>query len=76
MMTSVPYVAIGPDELGEPAEVIRCASCGQTHPIEYGTSRTLRPDNTWTEPVPSKTLGFYSCGGHLYVGTVNGREWK
>lgn len=75
-MSDIPYVAIGADELGEPTETIDCARCGQTHPIEYATSQTLRADNTWTEPVPSKLLGFYKCCGELYVGTVKGRRWK
>lgn len=75
-MSDLPYVAIGSDELGEPAEVIECARCGQTHQIEYGTSQTLRADNTWTAPVPSKKLGFYKCSGNLYLGTVEGRRWK
>ena len=76
-MTDIPYVAIGADELGEPAEAIQCARCGQTHQIEYGTSRTLLADGvTWSEPVPSRTLGFYKCAGQLFVGTVGGRRWK
>lgn len=73
---AVPYVAIGPDELAEPAEAVDCTRCGEQHVIEYGTSRTLLADNTWSEPVPSKKLGFYKCGGELYLGTVEGRRWK
>lgn len=75
-MSDIPYVAIGADELGEATETIDCARCGQKHPIEYGTSKTLREDGTWSEPVPIKTLGFYKCSGQLYVGTVDGRRWK
>lgn len=75
-MTAIPYVAIGADELGEPTEVIHCTRCGEPHAIEYGTSKTLRADNTWSDPAPSKTLGFYECQGQLYLGTVNGRRWK
>lgn len=75
-MTAIPYVAIGDNELGEPTEMIQCSRCGQEHAIEYGTSKTLLPDNTWSEPVPSKTLGFYECEGQLYLGTVGGRKWK
>lgn len=73
---SVPFVAIGADELGDPTEVAQCAVCGAEHPIEYGTSRTLLPDGTWSEPKPSRTLGFYRCGGQLYLGTIDGRRWK
>lgn len=75
-MSAIPYVAVGPDELGEQTEVIACPRCKEEHAIEYGTSKTLRPDNTWSEPVPSKLLGFYKCQGKLYLGTVEGRKWK
>lgn len=67
------FVAIGGEELGEPTETIRCRLCGQEHPIEYGTSKTLLPDNTWTEPTLSKIAGFYKCDGKLYLGTLDGR---
>jgi len=75
-MTTTPYVAIGHEELGEPTEAIHCPHCDQEHPIEYGTSKTLLPDNTWSEPVPSKLLGYYKCQGKLYLGTIQGRKWK
>lgn len=74
-MSPLPFIAIGDDQLGDLAEVVECARCGAAHPIEYGTSRTLLPDNTWSEPVPSKTLGFYQCEGNLYVGTVKGKTF-
>lgn len=76
-MTAIPYVAIGSDELGEQTEMIRCPSCQDEHPIEYGTSKTLMPDGkTWSEPKPSRLLGFYKCHGKLYLGTVGGRKWR
>lgn len=73
---TTPYVAIGMNELWEETETIQCPRCGQDHPIEYGTSKTLLPDNTWTEPKPSKLLGFYRCQDAMYLGTVEGRRWK
>ena len=76
-MTTTPYVAIGPDELGEQTEVIWCPRCETEHPIEYGTSQTLLPDGkSWSEPKLSKLAGFYKCQGELYLGTVDGRQWK
>lgn len=75
-MSASPYVAVGPDELGEQTEVIACPRCKEEHAIEYGTSKTLQPDNTWSEPVSSKLLGFYKCQGKLYLGTVEGRKLK
>lgn len=75
----IPFLAIGNNELGEPTEIVECAKCGGTHQIEYGetTSRTLMPDGvTWSEPQPSRILGFYQCGGATYLGTVAGRALK
>jgi len=67
-------IAIGNDELGpEAGESIACDKCGYTHPIEFGTSRTLKDDGTWTESHPSKLVGFYRCGGQLYLASLNGR---
>lgn len=71
---SVPFIAIGADELGEPTEVAQCAVCAGEHPVEYGTSRTLLTDGTWSEPRPSRLLGFYQCGDDLFVATINGRR--
>ena len=69
--------AIGNDELELlPAapEAITCPHCGSEHPIEYGTSRTLKKDGSgWTDPVPSKLLGFYKCGDTSYLATLNGK---
>lgn len=68
-------IAIGNNELGAPVEndEIVCPHCGKTHQLEYGTSRMLMPDRTWSEPVVSKTTGFYKCEGQLYLGSINGR---
>ena len=75
-MRMTPYLAIGHEELGEPTEAIDCPHCGQNHAIEYGTIQTLLPDDTWSEPAPSKLLGYYKCRGKLYLGTVEGRKWR
>lgn len=73
-MAEVPFVAIGNDELGKPVgESITCRVCGKQHVIEYGKSRQLRDDGTWTEYTPSKLLGFYRCGGQLYLASLGGR---
>lgn len=73
-MSDLPFVAIGNDELGEPVgESITCRTCGEQHAIEYGKSRTLRDDGTWTEYTPSKVLGFYRCCGQLYLASLGGR---
>ena len=73
---SVPFIAIGADELGEATEIAQCAVCGGEHSAKYGTSRMLLPDGTWSEPKPSRLLGFYSCGGKTYLATIDGRRWK
>ena len=70
---SIPYMAVGNDELGEYAETIKCDKCGKEHEIEYGTSSHLLPDGTMSKPEPSKTIGFYKCGDQSYLGTINGR---
>lgn len=73
---NTPYIAIGNDELGDFTEIIECPRCNSIHNIEYGTSRTLLPNGTWSEPKESKTTGFYKCGDDLYLGTINGRKLK
>lgn len=76
-MSDIPFIAVGNNELGEPTEAVACKHCGQEHPIEYGTSKTLLPDGvTWSEPVPSKMLGFYQCGEKMYLGTIEGRAFR
>ena len=75
-MTDIPYITVGAEELGEPANEILCPHCGDMHPIQYGTSKKLLPDGTWSDPVPDKLVGFYKCNGKLYLGTINGRLWK
>lgn len=74
-MGDIPYLAVGSDELGPPlGETILCPECDELHPVEYGTSRTLQADGTWSKPVRSNLLGFYKCDGTLYLAGVNGRE--
>ena len=70
---SIPFMAVGNNELGEYAETIQCAKCGKEHEIEYGTSSHLLPDGTMSEAKTSKLLGFYKCGDNTYLGTINGR---
>ena len=65
--------AISDEELGEHIEKVDCPHCGNGHDIEYGTTRTLQPDNTWSEPVKDNTLGFYKCGGKSYLASIKGR---
>jgi len=68
------FLAIGNDELGDPVgELITCPHCGETHEIEYGAKRTLQDDGTWSEPVPSRLLGFYQCGDDLYLASIDGK---
>lgn len=73
---NIPFMAVGNNELGEKTETIQCAMCGGEHPIKYGTSKTLLPNNTWTEPVKSKIAGFYQCGDKLYLGTLEGKRLR
>ena len=71
------YVAVGKHELGEPVgETVPCPHCGAEHAVEYGTSRRLLPDGTWSKPEPSKLLGFYRCGDSLYLASVDGSFYQ
>ena len=70
-----PFIAVGAGELGEPADEILCPHCGRTHPIQYGTSRTLLPDGTWSELKPDRLLGYYECD-KVYLATINGKLIK
>ena len=73
-MTSIPFTAVGANELGDDLEdTVRCPKCGKSHPLEYGTSRRLLPDNTWTESKPDKSMAFYHCGDRLYMAGVGGK---
>lgn len=70
-----PFVSIGNDELGPPlGDTVTCKTCGNEHPVEYGTSRRILDDGTWSEPEPSRLLGFYKCGEQLYLAGVAGRQ--
>lgn len=75
-MNDIPFIAVGAGELGAPANEILCPHCGNMHPIKYGTSRTLLPDGTWSEPKPDGLLGYYKCDGKVYLATLNGRLIK
>ena len=70
---SIPFMAIGNDELGERAETIQCDKCGGEHAIEYAKSRRLLDDGKWSGIKLSKIAGFYKCGDTTYLGTINGR---
>ena len=73
-MSDVPFIAIGNDELGEPVgDSVTCRTCGEQHAIEFGTSRRMLDDGTWSEPEPSNLLGFYKCGDGLFLASLNGR---
>jgi hypothetical protein len=67
-------LTIGANELGQEIEDVYCPNYGQVHQIEYGTSKKLLADGSWSEPVASKTLGFYKCGETLYFASLNGRD--
>jgi hypothetical protein len=71
---TTPFIAVGDEELGEPTEIIRCEMCGGEHPIEYGTCRSSLGDGTWSDPAPSRLLGFYRCGDGVFLGTIKGRK--
>lgn len=75
-MTDIPFIAVGAEELGEPANEILCPNCGNIHPIQYGTSKKLLPDGTWSESKPCGLLGYYMCEGKTYLATLNGRLIK
>ena len=73
-MSSIPFVAIGNNELVDAPELsstIHCWRCGEHHPVEYGEQRL--PDGRM---VLSTTLAFMSCAGKTYLCGVNGKEWQ
>ncbi len=60
------------DELGKSdniGEIIKCPNCQQIHNIEYGEQ--VLKDGT---KIPSKLLGFYTCGGAKYIAGINGKK--
>lgn len=69
-----PFMAVGNDELGgELGDAVRCPKCGESHPLEYGTSRTYRPDGTMSDPVICKSMAFYRCDDKMYMAGVGGK---
>lgn len=71
-MSSIPFLAVGNDELGGPVgESVKCPHCGRKHPVVYG--ERILPDGTRE---PSRTLAFYECKGKTYLHGIDGRVWK
>ena len=63
----VPYVAIGADELGDPArvgDVIDCDICGGSHALEALAT---------IDGQPTDMLLTYCCGDQTYVAALDGR---
>lgn len=76
-MSDIPMLTIGNDELTEDCpDIIRCERCGNAHRIEYGASRKSLPGGGWSDPVPSKLLGFVTCGGKPYLASLNGKRFS
>lgn len=70
----VPFVAVGPDELGDAVgEFAYCKVCGNNHPVEYG--HKVLADGT---RVPSKLLAFINCteSGKSYLVGIDGKLIK
>ena len=72
-MTDIPFITVAPDELGEPAEKIMCPHFGKMPPIQYGTSQTLLPDGTLSEPKPDRLLGYYKHDDKVFLATIDGK---
>lgn len=66
-------LTVGNDELGDEIEKVLCPRCGDIHGIEYGKSRKMLPDGTMSEWEESKSMGFYKCGGKIYLATIDGK---
>lgn len=69
----LPFFSISNKELADLPEVegetVICEVCGERHKIEYGLKKL---DNG--ELVPSKTLGFVSCGEDKYLVSMHGKR--
>lgn len=71
------HIAVSADDLGEAIGLdVQCPRCGETHPLEYGTSRHLQKNGEWSSPEPSKNLAFYKCGENVYLAGVGGKYLK
>ena len=70
---TMPFVAVGSDELDDApnvGETVKCWMCGADHPVEYGHEKhgdTL---------IPSNMLAFFKCGGTPYLCGIGGKEWR
>lgn len=64
-------LAIGNEELENKDAIgdrIYCDKCCVSHAIKY--SEEVMEDGTRK---PSKLLGFYNCGGEVYLATIKGK---
>jgi len=74
---SVPFMSISNEELSQKKDVstvVTCKNCGRKHKVEYGTSKTLKDEGTYTEPVKSNMLGFVKCGEETFLVSIAGKE--
>ncbi len=69
---SIPYIAVGNDELKDCIEVkkgdlIECTICKKVHPLEHGKDSNSGKEST--------LLGFYHCdkNGHDYLASIVGK---
>ena len=70
MSEPTPYIAVGPDELGDPlgvGDTHECASCGRAHLVEGGTDQHGKP---------STLLGFVKCGEKLFLVSLAGKRLR
>lgn len=70
-------LAIGNGELdGNPdvGKTAACPFCKEQHNVLYGTSKTMNPDGTWSEPKKSD-LGYVVCpkNNKTYMVSLNGK---
>jgi len=70
-MASIPFMAVGNDELGDKlGETITCPRCGEPHRIECG--KKFNPKTKEYEL--SNLLQFYNCGNKSFMCGLNGRK--
>lgn len=74
MVSEIPYLAIGNDELGSRVgKTALCPHCNKRRKVRYGRSRRILPDGRFGEWKESGMLGFVNCGKESYIVAINGK---
>ena len=72
MSETIPFLAIGNDELGDPlGDTVACQHCGAEHAVIH--SESIDADGN---VIGRGSLAYYRCGDASYFAGIGGRAWR